>query len=264
VFEEPGDDKSFFRRVVDKINPFSDDGKKKTADKPPESWQELMAKKKAAEKEESPGFVASFWSGINPFGGRDSKDNTQKSNSALVNQIDDSLQQKGISAESQMAGLKAPAAALPEPPAPVQTMDTGRLLGEVDSRLQKSGREVTELTPPKAAEAFTNPTVTEAALAAQKQPTAGLQGSNTNDLLSSIDQTLNKRGVKSADFEAPPTPSEIKERSENQQSPKKNVEIEPKLALEKGLFLIRRSRKSRHEALSARKSPRSGQGAGDS
>jgi outer membrane protein assembly factor BamD len=238
VFEEPDDDKSFFRRVVDKINPFSDDGKKKTADKPPESWQELMAKKKAAEKEESPGFVASFWSGINPFGGRDSKDNAQKSDSSLVNQIDNSLQQKGISAESQMAGLKAPAAALPEPPAPVQTMDTGRLLGEVDSRLQKSGREVKELTPPKAAEAFTNPTVTEAALAAQKQPTAGLQSSNTNDLLSSIDQTLNKRGVKSTDFEAPPTPSEIKERSANQQSPKKNVEIEPKLALEKGpLFL---------------------------
>jgi hypothetical protein len=58
VFEEPGDEKGIFRRVVDKINPFSDDGKKKSEDKPPESWQELMAKKKTGEKEESPAWRA--------------------------------------------------------------------------------------------------------------------------------------------------------------------------------------------------------------
>ncbi|MBI1996439.1 MAG: outer membrane protein assembly factor BamD [Deltaproteobacteria bacterium] len=102
VFEEPGDEKGFFRRVVDKINPFSDDGKKKSEDKPPESWQELMAKKKTGEKEESPGFLAGLWSGINPFGSRDAKNNKKTGgpdNQRLVSQIDDSLKQKGVDAK---------------------------------------------------------------------------------------------------------------------------------------------------------------------
>lgn len=240
VFEEPGDEKNIFRRVVDKINPFSDDGKKKSEDKPPESWQELMAKKKTGEKEESPGFMASLWSGINPFGSRDARDN-KKSNGLkdgqLVSQIDDSLKQKGVDAKDQVAALKPPAAALPEPPAPVQTMDTGKLIGEIDSNLKKSGTEVRELTPPKAAEGLNNPAALEALAAKKKGAESEPQNKNAAGLLSNIDQKLQKQGVGPAGFEPPPAVPTGKEPTAKNE-PQKKVEIEPKLALEKGpLFL---------------------------
>jgi len=241
VFEEPGDEKNIFRRVVDKINPFSDDGKKKSEDKPPESWQELMAKKKTGEKEESPGFMASLWSGINPFGSRDAKDN-KKSNGPkdgqLVSQIDDSLKQRGVDAKDQVAALKPPAAALPEPPVPVQTMDTGKLIGEIDSNLKKSGTEVKDLTPPKAAEGLNNPAALEALAAKNKGAESGRQNTNAAGLLSNIDQKLQKQGVGPAGFEPPPAAPVGSNETKVKNEPQKKVEIEPKLALEKGpLFL---------------------------
>lgn len=240
VFEEPGDDKSLFRRVIDKINPFSDDGKKKNDDQPPPSWQELMAKKKATEKEQPPGFMASLWKGINPFGGRDSKDANKKNDGAVVNQIDDSLQQKGINAESQITALRAPAAALPEPPAPVQTMDTGKLFGEIDSGLKKSGREVTELTPPEAPETLKNPAMLQELAAKNKAAAADdaeAKKVTTSGLLGSIDQKLQRDGLAPASFEPPPAVSERKEPAVKKDS-SKQVEIEPKLVLETGpLFL---------------------------
>jgi hypothetical protein len=53
VYEEPGEEKSVFRRVADKLNPFSssDDGKKAPM---PESPTELAAKKNTSAKEDSP------------------------------------------------------------------------------------------------------------------------------------------------------------------------------------------------------------------
>lgn len=241
VFEEPGDEKGFFRRVVDKINPFSSDGKNGPEDKPPQSWQELLAKKKAAEKtekkDEQPGLLASFWNGINPFGGSNSKNggnnNNQTSDGRLVNQIDDSLQQKGINADSQMAALKAPAAELPQPPPPVQTMDTGQLFGEIDSKLKKSGREVTELKPPEAPETLRNPALLEA-MAAKKKTEAEAQNSTTT-LLGNIDQGLQKQGLATGTFE--PAPVAVNEPVVKKEAAKK-IEIEPKLTLESGpLFL---------------------------
>ncbi|HUK39854.1 MAG TPA: outer membrane protein assembly factor BamD, partial [Candidatus Acidoferrales bacterium] len=68
IYEEPGPEKSVFRKVVDKINPFvssNDDQKKQEAK--PESGLDLLAKKKATE--DQPGVMASLWNGINPFGG---------------------------------------------------------------------------------------------------------------------------------------------------------------------------------------------------
>ncbi len=238
VFEEPGAEKDLFQRVLDKINPFSDSGKK-TDDKPPESWQELLAKKKAAQKEEP----ASWWSSINPFSSRDSNDSKPKKGDSskdqqLVNQIDDSLQQKGLNTQSQLAALKPPAAALPEqPPAPVQTMDTGKLVREIDAGLKKSGREVKELTPPEAAEALRNPAALEALAAKKKAAESEPQNTTTSGLLSSIDQTLKRQGVDPARFEPPPAGPAGKEPTVKN-DPQRKVEIEPKFALEKGpLFL---------------------------
>ncbi|MDP2603583.1 MAG: outer membrane protein assembly factor BamD [Deltaproteobacteria bacterium] len=238
VFEEPGDEKNIFLRVVDKINPFSDSGKK-TDDKPPENWQELLAKKKAAQKEEP----ASWWSSINPFSSRDSNDSKLKKGDSskdqqLVNQIDDSLKQKGVDAKDQVAALKPPAAALPELPAPpAQTMDTGKLIGEIDSNLKKSGTEVKELTPPKAAEGLNNPAALEALAAKRKAGESEPQNTNAAGLLSSIDQKLQKQGVGPAGFEPPPVAPAGKEPTAKN-DPQRKVEIEPKFALEKGpLFL---------------------------
>ena len=240
VFEEPGDDKNIFQRVVDKINPFADDGKKKSEDKPPESWQELMVKKKTGEKEESPGFMASLWNGINPFASGDAKDKKKtdgSKNGQLVSQIDDSLNQKGVDAKSQLAALTPPAAGpLPEAPAPIKPTDTGKLIGDIDSRLQKSGKEIKEPAPPEAAEFFRNPPALEAS-AAKSRTTTESESVATSGLLSSIDQKLKQQGIEPAKFE-PPATTPANQEAPAKKEPTKKVEIEPKLVLEKGpLFL---------------------------
>jgi outer membrane protein assembly factor BamD len=242
VYEEPGDEKGIFRRVVDKINPFgsSNDDKKK-----PESATEVAAKNKASEKQESPGIVASLWNSANPFGGQDAKTNKTKptgKNDQLVNQIDDTLKQKGIDSQTQTASLKPPASELPkgdEAATPPQTMDTGKLLGDIDANLKKSGKDVEAVpTPPEAHPAFKDPATAEVVAAKTKatpepQPQQDVASSG---LLSSIDQKLRSRGVEPSKFEAPPTPDQLQ--STSRQEPARKVELEPKVAVEKGpLFL---------------------------
>jgi outer membrane protein assembly factor BamD len=248
VYEEPGDEKNIIRRVVDKINPFgsAEDGKKKT-----DSATSVAAKKKATEKEQSPGVVASLWDGINPFGGQDAKDSKAKQtgkNDQLVNQIDDSLKQKGIDSQTQTASLEPPPSELPkgdEAAAPPQTMDTGKLLGDIDANLQKSGKSVAdEPAPPEAAPVFRDPAVAEAVAARTKEAVAAgtkaspepQQSVMSSGLLSSIDQKLKSQGLEPSKFEAPPAPNEAME-TPKQEQPKK-IELEPKVAVEKGpLFL---------------------------
>src|SRR5215471_1094404 len=128
IYEEPGAEKSVFRRVVDVINPFSssNDDKNKQEAKP-ETGIDLLVKKKASE--EQPGVMANLWNGINPFGSGSApaaKNTTTNANTAnaktpanskdtsLVNQIDDSLKQKGFDSQSQIAALKAPDVDLPK------------------------------------------------------------------------------------------------------------------------------------------------------
>jgi outer membrane protein assembly factor BamD len=242
VYEEPGDEKGIFRRVVDKINPFgsSSDDKKK-----PESATEVAAKNKASEKEESPGIVASLWNSANPFGGQDAKTNKTKQidkDDQLVNQIDDTLKQKGIDSQTQTASLKPPASELPkgdEAATPPQTMDTGKLLGDIDANLKKSGKNVEAVpTPPEAHPAFKDPATAEVVAAKTKaspepQPQQDVASSG---LLSSIDQKLRSQGLEPSKFEAPPAPGEIKETPKQEQT--KKIELEPKVNVERGpLFL---------------------------
>jgi outer membrane protein assembly factor BamD len=232
VYEEPGEEKGMFRRVVDKINPFSSSDSAKKEEQKPQTGEELLAKKKAGEKEESSGLLS--W--LNPFSGRNSKEKpATNSNNNLVGQIDDSLKQKGIDASAQQAALKPPAEDLPkfEETKP-QTMDTGKLLGEIDSSLAKSGRNATELpAPPQAAAVFTDAAAAEAAARAKAQP-APTESPITSGLLSSIDQKLKSQGIEPARFE-PSSPAQAT--SAEKQSPRK-VELEPKLAVEKvPLFL---------------------------
>jgi outer membrane protein assembly factor BamD len=244
VYEEPGEEKGAFRRVVDKLNPFSssDDGKKE-----PASPTEIAAKKNTDEKQDSPGVVGSLWNGINPFGGQKPQpvktaattNNRQANNNdQLVSQIDDSLKQKGVDSTTQTASLQtAPEtmSKVAEVKPPPQTMDTSKLLGEIDISLKKSGKNVEEMpAPPEAHPAFKDPAVKEAIAATDKTKTNPEPQHDvaSTGLLSSIDQKLKSQGVEPAKFEAPPTANQA------QQEPVRKVELEPKMAVEKGpLFL---------------------------
>jgi outer membrane protein assembly factor BamD len=244
VYEEPGEEKGVFSRVVDKLNPFSSSGDGKKA---VESPTELAAKKTVSENEDSPGVLGSLWNGVNPFGGQKSqsskpqatsKPDTTAKNDQLVNQIDDSLKQKGIAATTPTATLQPPpeaVAKVQETKPPPQTMDTGKLLGDIDATLKKSGKNIDEVPPPPEVHAaFKDPAVAEAVAAKTKtnnpEPPQDVVSAG---LLSSIDQKLKSQGFEPSKFEAPPTVNQTP-----QQEPVKKVELGAKMAVEKGpLFL---------------------------
>ncbi len=236
VHENPGDEKGFLRRVANKLNPFSssDNGKEEQKS---ETAVELLTKRNNNEKAESGGLLSSLW----PFGSKEVKTTQAKGdskNSALVTHIDESLKQRGIDSSTRQAALKPPPADLPNtddlakgPPAKT---DTAALLSSVDSNLKKSGMNATELPPPpEAAAAFKDVAATQARVAKPVQSEQPPQDIQTSGILSGIDQKLKAKGVEPARFEKPPTAEEAKVTS----APKpqtRNVEIEPKLTLEKG------------------------------
>ena len=89
VHEEPGDEKGFFRRVADKINPFSSsdsdkksDGSKKD-EKKPESAMDLIAKRNQAQKQEGGGFFSSLW----PFASKDTKESARSDSASAAGVI---------------------------------------------------------------------------------------------------------------------------------------------------------------------------------
>jgi outer membrane protein assembly factor BamD len=225
VQEAPGDEKGIFRRVADKLNPFS------SSDEPKESATELLVRRKEAETKESSGILASLW----PFGGQSSSSNSKPSqNTGLVGHIDDSLKQKGVDTAGQ-ASLTPPAADLPKnDETPPQRMDTGVLLGSIDSTLKKGGKSL-ELPPaPEAAAAFKDPAAAQTATVKTSTPP---QSPASSGLLSSIDQKLKSQGVEPSRFELPPSSAEVTA-SAVKNTPPLKVELEPKVSAEKGpLFL---------------------------
>jgi hypothetical protein len=237
VDEQPGDDKGFLRRVADKVNPFSTSDNGKKEDKKEESAIELLTNRKPApKKEESSGFLAALW----PFGSKDTKEPARSGDgkpSGLVNQLDGSLKQKGIDVAARQAELKPPPADLPKQEdisKPQPTTDTAALLSTIDDNLKKGGKNVGELPPPpEPAEAFKDIAATQARIAKGTQGQAA-QNPQSSDVLSSIDQKLKARGVEPSQFEKP---EDVKAAAAQKPQPK-NVELEPKLTLEKGpLFL---------------------------
>ncbi len=216
VHEEPGAEKGFFRRVTEKINPFSSSSEQK-----PKTAEELLTKKGNAPKQESSGVL------------------TVKSNepkpSGLIAGVDQSLEQRGIDSQSRQATLKAPAADLPKPDAaaPAPT-DTRALLGSIDANLQKSGTNPNQ-TPnaPAAAAAFGDSAIVQAAVAQAAEANQKTSSAPVNEVLSSIDQKLRAKGVEPAKFEVAPSPAQVKEATVAKPQPK-TVELEPKLTLEKG------------------------------
>jgi len=232
-----------------------------------------LAKKNAAEKaekEDSPGVLTALWSGINPFGGKNSKDQkTDKAaNGGLVSQIDGSLKEKGIDAKSETAALKPPAAALSQvaeaAPAP-QTADVGKLLGDIDTSLKKGGKNIADLPPtPEAAEVFKDPAAAQAMVAKAQPKAAPQESAIKGGLLDSIDQKLKSQGVEPSRLETPLPSNKAPETLKKE--PSKKVELEPKVAVEKGpLFLAPAEilapdkATSNQEPASAEKKPEAGE-----
>jgi outer membrane protein assembly factor BamD len=233
LHEEPGDEKGIFRRVADKLNPFSssDSGKK---EEKPESATELLARRKEAEKKESGGMFASLW----PFGRQTSTETNKPSQTGIVNQVDESLKQKGVS-PAQQATLKPPAADLPKnDDAPAPTMDSGKIMGAIDSSLNKDGKNPGELPPiPEAAAIFKEPAPATNATVKTTTPSQPSPSVSDSGLLGSIDQKLQSQGVQPERFETPAVPAQGNEASAKKSAPTK-IELEPKLNVEKGpLFL---------------------------
>ena len=233
VHENPGDEKGFLMRFADKLNPFSSSENGKKEEQKPETAIELLAKRNQAQKKEEPGLLASLW----PFGSKEATGTGNKSvaakSSGLMGQIDESLKQKGIDSTARQSALKPPPADLPKtddlakpPPAPT---DTAALLSSIDGNLKKSGM-ATELPPaPEAAEGFKD-IATAQALASNAKQSQAPQDVKSSEILSSIDQKLKSKGVEPGKFEQPPTAVDAS-------APKprpRNVEIEPKVTLEKG------------------------------
>jgi outer membrane protein assembly factor BamD len=233
LHEEPGAEKGVFRRVADKLNPFSSSDSEKKEEKP-ETATELLARRKEAEKKESGGMFASLW----PFGRQTSTETNKPGQTGVVNQVDESLKQKGVS-PAQQATLKPPVADLPKnDDAPVQTMDSGKLMGAIDSNLNKGGKNSGELPPvPEAAAIFKEPAPARTATAKTTTQPPPSPSVGDSGLLGSIDQKLKSQGVQPQSFETPSLPALGNEASAKKSAPTK-IELEPKLNVEKGpLFL---------------------------
>ncbi|HXG52596.1 MAG TPA: outer membrane protein assembly factor BamD [candidate division Zixibacteria bacterium] len=234
VYEEPGAEKSLFRRVVDKINPFSSSGTDKPASKQPETGIEMLTAKKAAEKEASPGWFA--W--LNPFSGRSAPgESAVSSKSDVVGQIDRSLKAAGTDPVSETAALEAPAANLPPVDAPESVkVEPTKLLSNIDRRLEEAGKNPAVLPPPpEIAEALKNPAVAQAAIAKTTAKAQPSESPVTSGLLANIDEKLKSRGL-DPDKAAGASP-DVGTGPREVPVPKK-IELEPKLNIEKGpLFL---------------------------
>lgn len=214
VYEEPGQEKGFFRRVIDRINPFSSSGDSQDEKTTPQAGTEVLARNDGA-----------------------GKDTRRTNDGRLVDKIDSSLTDQGIVTKEQVAALKPPAAALPaqEPQATLPPgLNTDELLRDIDSRLERSGKVVGEITPPEPAEAFRRPPTAITKTPAKPQPQ---EPTATSGLLSNIDERLKSQGIEPPKFERA-APVEIKESATKKEQPQK-VELEPKIAADqKGpLFL---------------------------
>ena len=239
VYEEPGAEKGFFGRMVDTLNPFSSSDHKEVK-KSPEPKPE-SPKEDTPSEGKSGGFFAALWRGLNPFSGeepgnktKDEKNRQGGEGAELVNRIDDSLKQQGIEPAEKVA-VSPPKSDLPKveqqlaAPAP----DTKKLIGEIDSNLKKEGKNVAGLPPPPEPAPVLNTPRSEveaAERAAAKPPPQSPPV--TSGLLGSIDQKLKTQGIEPPKVEVPP-PAAAKETAPKK-APPQAVELEPKLATEKG------------------------------
>jgi len=237
VYEEPGEQKGAFRRVFDTLNPFYSDKKDNGAKKIEAS------KKEPLPKEQSDGFLSSFWRGLNPFASEKPRVEAPR-NPQLVNEIDESLKQKGIANASQNTVVKAPTPDLPKaedvaaPPT-----NTAALVGDVDDALKKQGKSGSDLPPlPEIAPALKTSTAEASKPATPK--TASSPPQSATGLISNIDEALKRKGIEPAKVEASTKSTEQRpqlqesNRQPSAVSSQQKIQLDTKLAPEKGPFLL--------------------------
>jgi outer membrane protein assembly factor BamD len=213
VNENPGDEKSFFSRMADKINPFS------SSSPPPSSG--------GAEKKEP--------RASQPAAATAAKKKEQSQASTLAG-IDESLKQRGIETQSN---LKPPAADLPQisetnlPPT-----DEMATLGAIDSKLQKQGKNLSQFpAPPEAAPALKVP-LDEKAVASAKAAAAAAALPDTSSLLSNIDTKLKRQGIDASKAEETTKTEKPAASVAARPKPAETIQLEPRLSTEKGPLLL--------------------------
>ena len=250
VREEPGEEKGMLRRVADTVNPFAWLSSNDKDDKKENGDTKAPAPSK---KEDSPGLVASLWSGINPFASskqenKKSREAAPTANPSLVGKIDESLKQRGIVApenpqiENRKSKIKNPQSpGLPqiEEATPPPTTNTATLVGDIDAKLKTEGKNAAELPPPPEAA----PSLRTATVRESKPPTSKAETSpspSAQGLIAGIDEALKRKGIEPGKFET--TKKTAGGRTGTVGRPSsvsgQKVELAPRLGVEQGpLFL---------------------------
>ncbi|HWP58695.1 MAG TPA: outer membrane protein assembly factor BamD [Candidatus Acidoferrales bacterium] len=196
VYEEGGREKGFFRRVMDKINPFADsDGTDK---------QTIPASKPTADNavqttQSGPGFFGSMLRAVNPFA-KSEKPSPQATppDAQVTAAVDDTLSRKGFHPAAQPAPPAADLDKIPVEPAPaVDPANAQNVLRDVDAKLNR-GDAVADLPPPPEAHpAFAKP------LPQQPQEPQGAPSAQTARIIGNVDEKLRRRGIDPAKTEMP-------------------------------------------------------------
>jgi outer membrane protein assembly factor BamD len=164
VDEKPGDEKTMFDRVVDKINPFSSSSSPAPA--------------KEAEKKQT---------------AKSSPRTVSTQSAQLIGSIDESLSRREGGAKSA-----DPAPPAPDLPSIAETNlpmpNEAATLSAIDGRLDKKGAAVAALPPtPEAAPILKTPLTQQERVAGSTRPTRPLP--NESELISDIDSKLKRQGI---------------------------------------------------------------------
>ncbi len=232
VYEEPGNEKGFFSRTLDSINPFYSPFQEEESDS-----EEKSDKIETAEKD-SDGSSGSFWSSLNPFASEEKTEVEVQKNAGLMKKVDESLKDKGVEAQGSNQLPKPPAPDLPQIAEEPQPPDTNpaEVLEKVDSGLRQQGRDTDSLPPiPEISPVFqTSPEEIQ-----QKATAKSTRASS--EVLTGIDKALQQKGIEVPEEITPPEKNPKSPGSEPVRSaldrPAK-VELDTNVQFEKGpLFL---------------------------
>jgi outer membrane protein assembly factor BamD len=232
VHEEPGDEKGFFRRISDKINPFVPSSKGKRDDE--KKIETVTA------KEESPGFLGSLWRGINPFAKGEKIKVEAARDPQLVGLVDQSLNQQGIDTAVRNVASTPPTADLPKveeaAPAPTNTLE---LLSRVDATLQNGGKNINALPSTPEIHPVFGTSIPEV----KKPPTTGADTSpappsDTSGLITSIDQGLKSKGIDPTKVTTNPITDERQGTKDLSRQPAQEIELSPRLNMEQKPFFL--------------------------
>jgi outer membrane protein assembly factor BamD len=239
VYEEPGQQKGIFRRVLNTLNPFS------SSDNRENGAQRAEPQRDPSSKEQPDGFLTSFWKGLNPFAAKERQEVKAAPDPQLVGKVDDSLKEKGIPNDPQSLASKAPTPDLTKieeeekPPA----ANPSALLGDIDVALEKRGKDVNDRPPVP----NIHPTLKAPIAEGGKPPAPKVEpapSQSDSSLISNIDEALKKRGIESDKAEtAAPSPQQTRKVQESDREPstassQRKIELDTKLTPEKGPLLL--------------------------